>query len=87
MVLSQRQRELLDFEREWWRFGLSKRAAIPHQLGCSPAAYYSALRRLVATEEAFAYDPLVVQRIRHRQLMQRRARVAGDVGPVRHRRR
>jgi len=61
--------------------------AIRDRLGCSPGAYYAALRRLVASEEAFRYDPLVVQRVRRRQERERRARVAGVTGPVRHHRR
>jgi len=87
MALSTREREVLDLERDWWRSGSTKQAAIRNRLGCSPGAYYAALRRLVASEEAFRYDPLVVQRVRRRQERERRARVAGVTGPVRHHRR
>ena len=87
MTLSTREREVLDLEREWWRSGSTKQVAIRDRLGCSPGAYYAALRRLVASEEAFRYDPLVVQRVRRRQERERRARVAGVTGPVRHHRR
>ena len=69
MGLSQGDRELLDFEREWWRFASSKQAAVRERLECSPGTYYARLRRIVASEEAFKYDPLVVQRIRRRQFV------------------
>jgi hypothetical protein len=88
MTLSTREREVLDLEREWWRSGSTKQAAIRERLGCSPGAYYAALRRLVVSEEAFRYDPLVVQRVRRRQARERRARLSGMTpGPVQHHRR
>jgi hypothetical protein len=87
MTLSTRDREVLDVEREWWRSGSTKQTTIRERLGCSPGADYAVLRRLVTTEEAFRYDPLVVQRVRRRQERERRARLSGMPGPVRHRRR
>jgi len=87
MTLSTRERDVLDLEREWWRSGSTKQVAIRQRLGCSPAAYYAMLRRLVTTEEALRYDPLVVQRVRRRQERERRARLSGMMGPVRHNRR
>ncbi len=87
MTLSAREREVLDLEREWWRSGSSKKAAIRERLGWSPGTYYAALRRLVASEEAFCYDPLVVQRVRRRQERERRARISGVPGPISHHRR
>jgi Protein of unknown function (DUF3263) len=83
MALSERERDVLDLERDWWCTSSSKRVAIRDRLNCSPATYYALLRRVVATEEAFAYDPLVVQRVRRRQEQERRARLAGTTGPVR----
>jgi len=85
MALSTREREVLDLERDWWRSAPTKQVAIRERLGCSPAAYYAALRRLVASEEAFRYDPLVVQRVRRRHAREHRARFSGEPsGPVRH---
>jgi hypothetical protein len=85
MALSAREREVLDLERDWWRSAPTKRDAIQDRLGCSPAAYYAVLRRVVGSEEAFRYDPLVVQRVRRRRDRERRARVFGETsGPVRH---
>jgi hypothetical protein len=85
MGLSTRERQVLDLERDWWRSASTKQIAIRERLGCSPAAYYAALRRLVASDEAFRYDPLVVQRVRRRHAREQRARVSGETsGPVRH---
>jgi hypothetical protein len=85
MALSTREREVLDLERDWWASGSTKQVAIRERLGCSPAAYYAALRRLVTSEEAWRYDPLVVQRVRRRHAREQRARLSGETsGPVRH---
>ncbi|HKH89058.1 MAG TPA: DUF3263 domain-containing protein [Acidimicrobiales bacterium] len=85
MALSTREREILDLEREWWRTAPTKQVAIRDRLGCSPAAYYSVLRRLADSKDAFGYDPLVVQRVRRRLARERRARVTGEtLGPARH---
>ena len=77
MALSTRERDLLDLERDWWLAAPTKKRAIRDRLGCSPASYYASLRRLTASDEAFAYDPLVVQRLRKRLDQQRRARLGG----------
>ncbi len=50
-----------------------------------PGAYYGLLRRLATSPEAFAYDPLVVHRLRRRIVRQRRDRYEG--GPSFERRR
>lgn len=77
MALSERERQVLDLERDWWVTAPSKQAAIAERIGCSSGAYYAALRRLATEPEAFAYDPLVVQRLRKRAERQRRARAIG----------
>jgi hypothetical protein len=77
MALNERERQVLDVEREWWLHAPTKEQAIRDRLGCSPAAYYAALRRLASSPEAFSYDPLVVTRLRRRRDQRRRARFAG----------
>jgi hypothetical protein len=84
MPLTLRERRVLDLEREWWHHAPTKEQAIREQLSLSPAAYYAALRRLVGSPEAFAYDPLVIARLRRRMRERRRSRF--EVGPaMRHR--
>ncbi|HET9093170.1 MAG TPA: DUF3263 domain-containing protein [Acidimicrobiales bacterium] len=80
MALTERDRLVLDVEREWWLKSPTKEQAIRARLGCSPAAYYAALRRLVTSPEAFSYDPLVIQRLRRRREERRRARL--EPGPA-----
>jgi hypothetical protein len=77
MALSSRERMILDVERDWWLSAPTKERAIRERLGCSPATFYAALRRLAASREAFEYDPLVVKRLERRLLRRRRARLSG----------
>lgn len=78
MELSERERQVLDVEREWWTHAATKEQAIRERLDCSPAAYYAALRRLASSPAAFSYDPLVVARLRRRRQERRRARLASS---------
>ena len=77
MTLTDRERNVLDVERDWWLSSPSKRQAIQERLGLSPGAYYGVLRRLADSPEAFAYDPLVVHRVKSRLIHRRRDRFEG----------
>jgi Protein of unknown function (DUF3263) len=81
MALSDRDRAVLEFERSWWIQPGSKEMAIRTRLGLSPGRYRRLLADLVDSEEADAYDPLVIRRLRRRREGLRRARYEG--GPVR----
>jgi hypothetical protein len=76
MALSDRDKAILDLERTWWQRDGSKEAAI-RQLGLSPTGYYRVLAGLCDSNEACAYDPLVVHRLRRVRLDRRRARFEG----------
>ena len=85
MTLTDRERDVLDLERDWWLSAPSKRQAIHERLGLTPGTYYGVLRRLAASPEAFAYDPLVIHRVRRRLVRRRRDRYEGPT--LEHRRR
>jgi hypothetical protein len=76
--LTDRDRAILDFERDWWiDGGSSKEHAIRERLGLSAARYYEVLNGLLDSTEALAYDPLVVRRRRRLRDQRRRARFEG----------
>lgn len=79
MALSTRERSILDLERDWWLSSPTKERAIRERLGCSPAAFYAALRRLLGSKDALAYDPLVMKRLERRVQRRRRERLSGTV--------
>lgn len=79
-ALSERDRQLLDFERESWKLGGSKERAIRERFGFSPARYHQLLNRAIERPEALAYDPMLVRRLRRLRESRRRRRVAGRLG-------
>jgi hypothetical protein len=62
--LSREQRELLAFERQWWKYAGAKEQAIRELFGVSATRYYQALNALLDNPAAMAEDPLLVKRLR-----------------------
>ncbi len=81
MALTDTDRQILDFEAGWWTRPGPKAGGIRAAVGLSPTAFYRRLDALAARADAFAYAPLVVQRIRRRQSQRRRVRFEGAVAP------
>lgn len=77
MSLSDRQRAMLDFEQTWWMMRGPKHAAIRRVLGLSPTHYYRLLAKLIQTESAVDYDPMLVRRLRRLRNHRRRVRLEG----------
>ena len=74
MGLSERDRAMLDFERSWWTEPGRKEDAIRQRFGLSAGRYRQILAVLIDTEDAEAFDPLVVRRLRRARDQRRRAR-------------
>jgi hypothetical protein len=80
-VFDERDRAILDFEREWWQHPGAKEDAIRQTFGLSPARYYQVLGKLMDSEAALAYDPMLVkrlQRVRDDRRSSRQKRVNPD---------
>jgi hypothetical protein len=77
MALSDQERAILDFERDWALETGVKDLAIRERLDLSPSIYYKVRRALIESDEALAYDPLVVRRLRRDGEHRRRARFEG----------
>ena len=76
--LGDRARSILDFERTWWLEGGAKEPAIRAAFDVSAGRYYQLLSRLIDSPAAYAYDPLVVLRLRRQRDRRRRARFSGS---------
>ncbi|AWR22021.1 MULTISPECIES: DUF3263 domain-containing protein [Aurantimicrobium] len=63
-MFDERDRAILDFEREWWQHPGAKEDAIRQTFGLSPARYYQVLGKLMDSEAALAYDPMLVKRLK-----------------------
>ena len=80
-MFDERDRAILDFEREWWQHPGAKEDAIRQTLGLSPARYYQVLGKLMDSEAALAYDPMLIkrlQRVRDDRRSSRQKRVNPD---------
>lgn len=72
--LTDRQRQILVFERKWWRHAGSKEQAIREQFDLSATRYYQMLNKLLDFPAALEYDPLVVGRLRRLRATRSRVR-------------
>jgi hypothetical protein len=79
-TLSERDRAILDFEREWWRYAGEKEKAVRERFDVSPTRYYQLLNRIIDDELAVAYDPMLVKRLRRLRAQRQRQRAARRVG-------
>lgn len=78
--LSDRDREILDLERYWWKYAGAKEQAIREKFGLSATRYYQILNALIDTEGALAHDPLLVKRLRRLRDHRQRQRSARRLG-------
>jgi len=63
VALSERDRRVLDFERQWWRHAGAKEQAIRDTFGLSATRYYQVLGAVIDSPAALAYDPMLVKRL------------------------
>ena len=62
--LDERAREILAFERRWWKHAGSKEQSIRDTFGLSATRYYQLLNGLLDDPEALKHDPVLVGRLR-----------------------
>ena len=62
--LSDRDRDILEFERQWWKYAGAKETAVREKFDMSSTRYYQVLNALIDRPEALAADPLLVRRLR-----------------------
>lgn len=72
--LADRGKQILDFERQWWRQAGSKEQAIRDTFNLSATRYYQLLNALLDDPLALAHDPVVVQRLRRLRASRSRRR-------------
>lgn len=78
--LSERDRLLLEFERQWWKHEGSKEASIRELFDMSPTRYYQILNALIDTQSALDFDPMLVKRLRRMRAERQKARSARRLG-------
>ena len=78
--LTEREREILAFERQWWRYAGAKEQAVRELFDMSATRYYQLLNALIDRPEALAHDPMLVKRLRRMRQTRQRARSARRLG-------
>jgi hypothetical protein len=78
--LSRRDREILAFERQWWKYAGAKEQAIRELFDMSATRYYQVLNALIDTPQALAADPMLVKRLRRLRATRQRQRSARRLG-------
>ena len=71
--LSDRDRQILAFERQWWRYAGAKEQAIRDLFDMSATRYYQVLNALLDRPEALRHDPMLVKRLRRMRAARQRA--------------
>ncbi|MDO5499579.1 MAG: DUF3263 domain-containing protein [Propionibacteriaceae bacterium] len=79
-LLSGRDADILDFERNWWKHTGPKEQGIRERFDMSATRYYQILNALIDNPDALAHDPLLVKRLRRLRSERQRARSARRLG-------
>jgi Protein of unknown function (DUF3263) len=78
--LDRRDREILAFERQWWKYAGAKEQAIRELFDMSATRYYQVLNALIDKPAAMAADPMLVKRLRRLRSSRQRTRAARRLG-------
>ncbi len=79
-ALSERDQQVLAFERQWWKYAGAKEQAIRELFDMSATRYYQVLNAVIDRPEALAFDPMLVKRLRRMRASRQRARSARRLG-------
>ncbi len=79
-ALSERECEILAFERQWWKYAGAKETAIRDLFDLSATRYYQTLNALIDRPEALVHDPMLVKRLRRLRASRQRTRSARRLG-------
>ncbi|WP_225755146.1 DUF3263 domain-containing protein [Actinotalea sp. Marseille-Q4924] len=79
-ALTERDEQVLAFERQWWKYAGAKEQAIRELFEMSATRYYQVLNALIDSPAALAHDPMLVKRLRRMRSSRQRARTARRLG-------
>ena len=79
-ALSERDEQILAFERQWWKYAGAKEQAVRELFEMSATRYYQVLNALIDSPAALAHDPMLIKRLRRLRSSRQRARTARRLG-------
>ena len=74
--LSDRDREIIAFERQWWKYAGAKEQAIRELFDMNATRYYQVLNALIDNPAALEADPMLIKRLARLRATRQRARSA-----------
>ena len=74
--LTDLERRILEFERDWWRFAGAKESAIKELFDLTAPRYYQLLNDLIDRADALEAAPMLVKRLRRLREARMSARTA-----------
>jgi hypothetical protein len=74
--LSDRDRQIIAFERQWWKYAGAKEQAIRELFDMSATGYYQVLNALIDNPAALQADPMLIKRLNRLRATRQRARSA-----------
>ena len=78
--LTEREQDVLAFERQWWKYAGAKEQAIRELFDMSATRYYQVLNALIDRPQALSFDPMLVKRLRRLRAARQKARSARRLG-------
>ena len=78
--LTEREQEILAFERQWWKYAGAKEQAIKDLFDLSATRYYQVLNALLDRPEALVADPMLIKRLRRLRTTRQQTRSARRLG-------
>ena len=72
--LTERERQIIAFERQWWKHAGAKEQAIRDLFEVSSTRYYQMVNALLDNPAALAYDPVLIRRLRRLRATRTRSR-------------
>ncbi len=78
--LTETEREILSFEKQWWQFPGTKEKTIREMFQLSPTRYYQVLNDVIDKPAALAVDPLLVRRLLRLRASRQKQRSARRFG-------
>ena len=78
--LSDRDRKIIAFERQWWKYAGAKEQAIRELFDLNATRYYQVLNALIDNPAALEADPMLIKRLHRLRATRQRARSARRLG-------
>ncbi len=78
--LTERDRKIIAFERQWWKYAGAKEQAVRELFDMSATRYYQVLNSLIDSPAALEADPMLIKRLRRLRASRQRARSARRLG-------